>query len=266
MCRKVIRHCPKGGGYWAVAVNSEGLLAVTDDRNKCVHLLTEEGTLVRSIKEGVIGGWLFGGVAFDLKGNVWVTVFSNNKVVKLSQNGRRLQTIHQAGIIRRNKLFSLPRGVSVSTEGMVYICDSNNRRVTVHDENGKFLFAFGSEGSDPGCFAKLRDIAFGSDGLMYVSDKGTKRVSVWSKEGAFMREFQPKYAPTCIAATSDNHLLITSHSSNIVMVYTLEGELIHEFGGLGVERGRFNLPSGICVDDNGVVYIVDRGNNRVLVY
>ena len=252
--------------YWAVAVNSYGLLAVTDDGNKCVHLFTKEGALVRCIWDREIGGWLFGGVAFDLKGNVWVTVFDNNKVVKLSETGRLIQTIQQAGIIRRNKLFSLPRGVSVSTEGMVYICDCDNHRVTVHDENGKFLFCFGSKGSGPGSFAKLRDVACGSDGLVYVSDKGTKTVSVWSKEGTFKREFQPKYAPTCIAATSDNHLLITSPSSHIVMVYTLEGELVHEFGGLGTGHGRFNGPSGVCVDDNGVVYVVDRGNNRVQVF
>ena len=87
-----------------------------------------------------------------------------------------------------------------------------------------------------------------------------------SKEGTFKRYFQPKYAPTCIAATSDNHLLITSHSSNTVMVYTLEGELVHEFGGKGAHPGRFNGPAGICVDDNGVVYVADCYNKRVQVF
>ena len=32
--------------------------------------------------------------------------------------------------------------MSVSPEGLVYICDSGNHRVTVHDEEGMFLFAF----------------------------------------------------------------------------------------------------------------------------
>ena len=42
-----------------------------------------------------------------------------------------------------------------------------------------------------------------------------------------------------------------------VMVYTLEGKLVHEFGGEGSHPGRFKGPAGICVDDNGVVYVVD---------
>ena len=36
-CQKVIQHSPEGGWYGGVAVNSEGLLAVTDDSNTCIH-------------------------------------------------------------------------------------------------------------------------------------------------------------------------------------------------------------------------------------
>ena len=254
-CQKVIRHSPEGGLYYAIAVNSKGLLAVTDGMNKCVHLLTNNGTLVRSIGEGVLSGYMFG-VSFDLKGNVWVT---DNKVVKLSQDGRLLQTLHHAS--SESDTFSLPHGVTVSAEGLIYICDCDNHRVTVHDDEGKFLFAFGSKGN-----GFDRNIAFGSDGLVYVVNQGNKRVSVWSKEGAFKRQFKPKYAPFYIAATNDNHLLITSPSSNTVMVYTLEGVLIHQFGAYGSDPGRFNLPYGICVDDNELVYVVDAGNKRVQVF
>ena len=262
-CQKVIKHSPEGSWYRAVAMNSEGLLAVTDEVNDCDHLLTKEGALVRSVWKGVVGGRL-SGVAFDLRGNVWIAGYRNNKVVKLSQDGRLLQTIRHAG--SESDGLSSPRGVSVSPEGLIYICDSDNHRVTVYDEEGKFLFAFGSKGSGPGCFDNPRDIAFGSDGLVYVSDPGNRRVCVLSKEGTFKRYFQPKYAPTCIAATSDNHLLITSFFSNTVMVYTLEGELVHEFGGEGSHTGRFDRPLGICVDDNGVVYVADWQNKRVQVF
>ena len=250
-----------GGWYYAVSENSKGLLAVTDWRNKCVHLLTSNGTLVRSIGEGVLSVGLFG-VSFDLKGNVWVTDYNNNKVVKLSQNGRLLQTLHHAS--NESDCVIHPRGVTVSAEGRIYISD--NDRVTVHDDEGKFLFAFGSNGSGPGCFNEPCDITFGSDGLVYVVDRGNKHVSVWSKEGTFKRQFKPKYDPWYIAATNDNHLLITARSSHTIMVYTLEGELIHQFGAKGSDPGRFSHPWGICVDDNELVYVVDYGNNRVQVF
>ena len=129
-CQKVIKHSPEGGWYSAVAVNSEGLLAVTDELNRCVHLLTTKGALVRSIGEGMLGSLLCG-VAFDLKGNVWVTDYNNNKLVKLSQSGQLVQTIHHT------QSESEPAGVSVSQEGLIYVCDSSNHCITVHDEEGK---------------------------------------------------------------------------------------------------------------------------------
>ena len=259
-CQKVIKPSPQGGWYSAVAVNSEGLLAVTGGLNRCVHLLTNKGALVRSIGEGVFGGGVYG-VAFDLKGNIWVTDYGNNRLVKLSQSGQLLQTMHHTH--SESDCFCKPTGVSVSPEGLIYVCDSGNHRITVHDEEGKFLFAFGAEGSDPQRFSDPCDIAFGSDGLLYVTDNGNNRVCVWSKEGAFQRDFKTKCNPTCIAATSDNHLLVTSWVSNTVMVYTLEGELIHQFGAEGSQPGMFNSCWGICIDNSGLVYVAD---NRVQVF
>ena len=249
--------------YSAVAVNSEGQLAVTDGLTCCVHLLTTEGALVRSIGEGMLGGMSLG-VAFDLKMNIWVTDYSNNKLVKLSQSGQLLLTIHhtRSGSDR----FCQPAGVSVSQEGLIYVCDSGKHRITVYDEEGKFLFAFGSQGSGPQQFSDPNDIAFGSDGLMYVTDNKNNRVSVLSKEGTFKRGFKTKCRPNCIAATSDNHLLVTSCLSNTVMVYTLEGELIHQFGAKGSQPGMFRGCWGICIDNSGLVYVADDGNKCVQVF
>ena len=262
-CQKVIQHSPGGGRCYGVAVSSDGLLAVTDCTNKCIHLLTKEGTLVRSIGKGVLGGSLRG-ITFDLKENIWVADMGNNKVLKLSQDGRLLQTIDHADHISGH--FNHPLGVSVSPEGLVYICDSGNHRVTVHDEEGMFLFAFGSKGSGPGCFDRPCGVTFGSDGLVYVTDVENSRVCVWSKEGSFQRDFKTKYVPTCIAATGDNHLLITSYSSNTVMVYTLGGQLVHEFGGYGSAPGKFRIPYGISVDDSGAVYVADFRKSCVQVF
>ena len=130
-----------------------------------------------------------------------------------------------------------------------------------------FLFAFGLKGRGPECFDGPLNVAFGSDGLVYVTDGGNRRICMWSKDGSFQRDFRTKYDPTYIAATVDNHLLITS--SYTVMVYTLGGQLVLEFGGRGSDLEKFSAPSGICVDDSGAVYVADydvSGNSCVQVF
>lgn len=244
--------------YTAGAVNSEGILAVTDGANKSVHLLTNDGALVRSITKGMFGGRLFG-VAFDLRGNVWVTDRGNSKVIKLSQDGQLLQTIRHASSGYDH--LKNPHGVAVSPEGLVYICDHFNYRVTVHDEEGMFLFAFGSKRSSSRPF----DIAFGSDALVYITEKWKKLVYVWTKDGTFVRTFKTQYGTNYIAATSDNHLLITSLHSRTVMVYTLEGELVHDFKVDSSDPRHSNEPEGICIDGNGLVYIANRLGHHIQV-
>ena len=221
---------------------------------------------MRSIGEDVLNSVDLQGISFDLRENVWMADYGNNKVLKLSQDGQFFQTISHTGSDRFNYPDLRPNGVSVSPEGLVYICDRGKHRVTVHDEEGMFLFAFGSRGCGPECFDRPGDVTFGSDGFVYVSDHGNSRVGVWSKEGSFQSDFTTKYAPSYIAATGDNHLLITSRFSNTVMVYTLGGQLVHEFGGRGSNPGKFKGPYGICVDDSGAVYVADYWNKRVQVF
>ena len=263
-CEKAIQHSPGGGWYQAVAVSKEGFIAVTDGLNSCVHLLTSEGALVRSIGKGLFGGGLLSGVAFDLKGNVWVADWASNKVVKLSQNDRLIQTIPHAD--SEGDHFCHPVGVAVSQEGLIYVCDCDNHPITVLDEEGKFLFTFGLQGSGRGRFDRPGDVTFGPDGLVYVTDEGNNRVCVWSKEGTFQRCFTTKYTPTYIAATNSNHLVITSPSSHTAMVYTLKGQLVHQFGGKGCGPGKFNSCRGICINNSGLLYVADYFNKRVQVF
>ena len=91
---------------------------------------------------------------------------------------------------------------------------------------------------------------------------------MWSKEGSFERDFRPKYKPLAIAATSDNHLLITSLSSHAIMVYTLEGELVREFGkefevsSVAAQAA----PYAVHVDDSGLVYVADKNKLCIQVF
>ena len=66
-----------------------------------------------------------------------------------------------------------------------------------------------------------------------------------------------------------DHFLPLPYHNGVGEVRTLdtsEGELIHEFGALASDPGRFARPFGICVDYNGLVHAVDSGNERVQVF
>ena len=65
--------------------------------------------------------------------------------------------------------------------------------------------------------------------------------------------------------------MLSSKSTNLdnkglYAVYSLEGELIHEFETKGSDPGKFHSPYGICIGDNGLVYVAGMMNRLVQVF
>ena len=102
--------------------------------------------------------------------------WGNGTEVKLSLDGQFLQTICHANSVHDH--FSQPCDVAVSPEDLIYICHHDSHSVTVHGEDGKFLFVFGSRGSGPGCLGRPCDVTFPSNGLMHVTDIENKSLCV----------------------------------------------------------------------------------------
>jgi NHL repeat len=51
-----------------------------------------------------------------------------------------------------------------------------------------------------------------------------------------------------------------------VQVFDREGQLLYYFGQSGDALGEFNLPSGLFIDRNNEIFVVDSLNRRVQVF
>ena len=61
-------------------------------------------------------------------------------------------------------------------------------------------------------------------------------------------------------------LYVSEEGNNRVSVFTSEGQLVTSFGRRGKGPGEFDDPRGLAVDNSGVVYVCDSGNNRVQLF
>ena len=229
---------------------------MTDRENRCVHLMTANGLLVRT----GIGDDTFYGVAFDKKGNIWVSNSQRNKVLKYSQDGRLLVQITHWG--RMQECLSFPTCLTVSGNGCLYVCDSEDIRVSAFDSQGNFLFRFGSKMKDDKGFKLSSDV-------LYLYDPMNHRVCTYREDGTFLCEFdyQGTDSYVHIAPTNDGHLIVASPERSKVQVYTTEGQLVCEFGSDGSEPGQIGgSVSGVAVDSAGRVYVADSKNKRIQVF
>ncbi len=186
--------------------------------------------------------------------------------------------------------FDSPMGAAFSRNGeLIYVADSGNDRVCIFERDGTYVSEFGGKGVakpiegtkptwDEGELNYPVDIAVDRQGLVYVADFYNDSISVFSAEGEFVRRFPDPHkvvgkggsgsGGTGIAVTSvhvaGNRLYATD--SYQVFVFSLEGELIQQFGRPGIEPGQFDRPGGVAVDDGGRIAVSDSNNNRVTMF
>ena len=49
-------------------------------------------------------------------------------------------------------------------------------------------------------------------------------------------------------------------------MFTSEGQFVSSFGRLGSQQGEFVNPTGVAVDNSGVVYVCDGKNSCIMMF
>jgi DNA-binding beta-propeller fold protein YncE len=156
-------------------------------------------------------------------------------------------------------------------EGNYYIAEfCENKRITKLDKDGGFLQCWGSEGTEPGQFGRIRALALGPDNLLYVVDATNHRIQVFSKEGVLVRCWgqagsepgQLSY-PHDIAFGPKGELYVVERGNHRVQKFTPEGVSLGCWGSAGREPGKLHEPWALAVDSRGRVHVIDTENHRV---
>lgn len=227
-----------------------GLSAILNTRtDKDVYLLTEPITGITGLSNG-----LFGIAGGSLK----VTVSA-------------LQQEQFAHFIPKGwTRFYMPTGITMGTDGSVYVADRGNHRIQKLDRDGNLIMRWGSYGSGDREFKWPYGVAAGPDGFIYVADSGNCRIQkfnsngmfvmVWGSEGAGDGQFD---GPTGIAVGTDGSVYVVDSGNYRIQKFDSNGNFITKWGSYGYGDGRFYWPSGIAIDSEGSVYVADSGAKTI---
>ena len=64
----------------------------------------------------------------------------------------------------------------------------------------------------------------------------------------------------------EGNVIVADSRNDRIQVFTSSGVFITKFGSKGTGPGEFDRPSGICISPEGLIIVVDFGNNRVQMF
>src|SRR2546425_1205273 len=165
--------------------------------------------------------------------------------------------------------FAFPQGIAVDSSGNVYVTDLGNRRIEKFDNDGNFLFTWGTKGSGNGQFQAPMGIAV-SGNATYVVDNELNRiekfdmtgkfVTLWGSQGNGNGQF---LLPQGIAVDPNGDVYVVDTGNSRIQKFDSNGKFILSFGQSGLGGGQFLSPRAIVADLQGDIYVSDSGNNRI---
>lgn len=197
---------------------------------------------------------------FDSTGKLYVADTTNNRVVSYAsgsssasqvygQLGSFASTSVNNGGISANSLSS-PRGLTLDTNGNLYISDYSNNRVLFYTSGSTTASrVYGQLGA-------YTTLTMNNGGVTADSMAGPYRPAIDSNDNL--------YVPNVF---SHRVLVYASGSTTAMRVYGQLGSFTtNTANNGGVSADSLNAPVAVALDSSGNVYIADRQNNRVLYY
>jgi hypothetical protein len=74
------------------------------------------------------------------------------------------------------------------------------------------------------------------------------------------------FRPKGIGVDSEGHLYVVDGLWGVVQIFDRDGRLLYYFGAHGTGLGEFQLPTGLFIDREDRIFVVDSYNRRVQVF
>ena len=166
--------------------------------------------------------------------------------------------------------------VTVDTRGHVFVLirhdplvDEGAVPVVELDRAGARAGAWGV-----GLIADSHMLACAEDGRLFIVDRDAHEVLICSTDGRRLGglgtrhgPLQPFNHPTDVAFSPFGDIYVSDgYANSKVHRFRSDGSAIAAWGTLGCGRGEFMNPHAVWVRADGVVIVVDRGNNRLQLF
>ena len=215
----------KTGGFYGIAVNTEGKIVVTDYTGHCVYVFDKDGNCLRKLGgKGANPGQFNNPSGFSF--------LNDNEILIADERNCRIQHINiQTGTVVKifgkcclgKGEFKNPVDVCLDDEGRIVVTELTNHRIQVLSRDGETISILEEKLRFPrSCIAYKNKF--------FVADIGNNCIKVFNQSGTFLYKFGKKGKqdgqfmwPQGILLDSANNLLVCDCGNHRVQQFSLDG-------------------------------------------
>lgn len=203
-------------------------------------------------------------IAVDTTGQVLVGEYG--KIARFDQNNTLVSEFATLG----NGAGQIVNPVAMVTDlkGNLFVADPSNHRIQSFDSSGNSADRIEDEpynrdynlGSATAVAATS-----GTNSFILVADPVNNAIKKIDATGKFQEKFTAKRTSALAITPGGEAVYGLNTADGLITKYDLtsKGKVLQEWGGLGVELGKFLFPNSLAVAKDGSIFVADTGNRRI---
>ncbi len=240
-----------------------GDLVVTSFESGEVVILNQAGALLHRLgrEAGLVTPY---GVAVDSKGQIHVSEVETGRLKILGPSGRLVDEFDLSSL--RGQRVS-PGRVMLNAEGQHFVVDLSSNEILILSPQGSLTRTVGP-------FAYLQKAGPGPAGETIGLSALGKAVTIVDDQGRTLRSFgehgdtsgRNVSFPTGFAVDGKERVWIADAFQHRLKVFSMAGRFLFNFGRPEEKTGGFFFPVDLCFGDQGRLYVLEKGANRIQVF
>ena len=213
---------------YGIAVNTKGMIAITDIEGNCVYVFDKEGKCLRKFGNRGNNAGQFScpaGVTYLNDDEILIADAGNNRIQQIDvQTGTVVKSLGKRGASKGQ--FNFPVDVCLNEEHHIVVTEYSNNRIQVVSRESESISIFGVSGPEkldhPTSCIPYKNMFFvseESDHCIKTSDQSGTFLYKFGKQGNQDGQFDN---PCCMLVDINNNLLVCDQGNNRVQQYSLD--------------------------------------------